>query len=638
MRWFERRLDRTKQVASRLRAFGLILWRGDRGQAIALGGLTLVRGLLPTVTIVATGVLIDGVPEAIDRGLDSPGGRGVLWSLAVVAVAFAAKGVAEALSTYAARSVGSRYEIDVHDTVAGATAGPVGIAALEDPDVAAELAAIDEYDRSGAYRRGISQWMQFAIQRIQGAASFAILLAFRWWAPLILLVGWRLVNRSVVEWVEKGLALGHAQSGRGLRRARYYRSLAVDPPAAKEVRIFGLADWVVGRYASTWREAMQTIWRGRRASWRGITLTAAGLALAHGIVVGALAWFAVDGEISVGELVIFLQAVLATVSLGPLGDIQWQADRILKAAHAVRQLEEKLGDGRRPGRRATDRGGSDGERPVAGESLPEPPTVGGASDPVTVQLADVRFTYRGRPEPILQGVDLTIPAGQSLAVVGENGAGKSTLIKLLCGLYEPDGGAILIDGASPASARHRLAAIFQDFVRFELSLRANVGFGDLEQADNAGRLEEALRDAGGANLPEILPGGWDTVLARGYDRGTDLSGGQWQKVALARAFTAIRGGAGLVILDEPTSNLDVRAETELFDRFLEITEDLTTILVSHRLWSVRHADRIVVLADGRIIEDGTHEELVRRGGRYARMYSLQAERFARAAGEVDDNA
>lgn len=632
------RADRAKQVLLRLRAFARMLLRAGRRQAVGLGALTLVRGLLPTVTIVATGVLIDRVPGAIDHGLDSPEGRGVLWALAVVSAAFASSGVTTALAAYAAQAMGSRFEITVHETVAEATARPLGIAALEDPDVAAEIAAIEDYDRSGVYRRGIDRLVKFAIQRIQGAAAFVILLAFRWWAPFVLLVGWRLVNRSVVDWVEKGVGLGHFQSGKGLRRARYYRSLAVEPSAAKEVRIFGLGDWVVDRYSSTWHDAMQEIWRGRKASLSGVTLTAAGLALAHGVVVGALGWAGLGGEISVGEMVIFLQAVLATVSLGPLGDIQWETDRTLRGAHAVVELEERLTEGHRPAPKTTVRGKDAPQRSIAGERVPEHPVAGESGRPATVQLEGVRFAYRGRAEPTLDGVDLEIPAGQSLAIVGENGAGKSTLIKLLCGLYEPDAGDLLIDGADPAAARHRIAAIFQDFVRFELPLRANVGFGNLALADDSEQLAEALRDAGAADLQEILPAGWDTILARGYDQGADLSGGQWQKVALARAFTATRGGAGLLILDEPTANLDVRAEAELFARFLEITEGLTTILVSHRLWSVRRADRIVVLANGRIQEDGTHEELLRRGGRYARMYTLQAGRFTVSAEEADEIA
>jgi ATP-binding cassette subfamily B protein len=251
---------------------------------------------------------------------------------------------------------------------------------------------------------------------------------------------------------------------------------------------------------------------------------------------------------------------------------------------------------------------------------------------VGVRLEKVTFTYRGRERPTLDGLELEIPAGQSLAIVGENGAGKSTLIKLLCGLYEPDAGRIVLDGgATPLESRGRIAVIFQDFVRYPLTLRENVGFGHAARMNDDAALEAALRDAGGAHLFAALPHGWSTVLSRELTGGAELSGGQWQRVALARALAAVRGGAGLLILDEPTAALDVRAETELFARFLEVTRGITTVLVSHRLSSVRHADRIVVIDEGRVAEDGTHDALLRAGGRYARMYALQAERFAGVA-------
>lgn len=595
---------------ARGRAFTVMLWRSGRRQAIAMGVLTLVRGLVPTVTILATGVLVDAVPRAVEAGLGSPAGTHAVWALAAVAVAFLSYGVCNAFASYTASAIGGNYEITVHDTVAGATTAPADIAPLEDPAIAAELGSVEEYDRAGVYRNAVRQLAELANRRIQGVAAFGILLGFHWWAPLVVLAGWRLVNRSAAEWVEKGVALGHVQSGKGLRRAHYYRSLAIEPAAAKETRIFGLGDWIIDQYTTTWRTAMSEIWRGRKASWKGVVVHAAGLAVANGIVVGALGWSALAGEISVGELAIFGQAVIACVMWGPLGDCQWEASRILHGAQKVLALEAGLT-----------------EHPVS--AAPADARSSAFGEPVSVQLEGIRLRYPGRRDPTLDSFYLTIPAGQSLAIVGENGSGKTSLIKLLCGLYEPDSGRVLIDGADdPRRARSRLGVIFQEFVRYELSLRANVGFGDLSLLDETDQLEEALRDAGGEELLTLLPAGWDTVLARGYEDGADLSGGQWQKVALARALMAVRGGAGLLILDEPTANLDVRAETDLFDRFLEITEGVTTILVSHRLSSVRRADRIVVMADGRIMEEGTHEELLTLGGRYATMYSLQADRFA----------
>ena len=224
---------------------------------------------------------------------------------------------------------------------------------------------------------------------------------------------------------------------------------------------------------------------------------------------------------------------------------------------------------------------------------------------------------------MLEGFDLTIPAGSSLAIVGQNGAGKTTLAKLLCRLYDPQAGAIEVDGVDLRELdldawRSRLAAVFQDFIRFELPMRDNVAPAGAPDDD----IRAALADAGAAGLAEL-----DTVLARGYEGGTDLSGGQWQRVALARALCAVRQGAGVVLLDEPTAQLDVRGEAEIFDRILAATRHATTILISHRFSTVRHADRICVLEGGRVVELGTHDELMAAGGRYRTMFDLQASRF-----------
>ncbi|HET8643871.1 MAG TPA: ABC transporter ATP-binding protein, partial [Vicinamibacteria bacterium] len=245
-----------------------------------------------------------------------------------------------------------------------------------------------------------------------------------------------------------------------------------------------------------------------------------------------------------------------------------------------------------------------------------------------IRFRNVGFAYPGGT-PVLDGFDLTIPAGSSLAIVGQNGAGKTTLAKLLCRLYDPQDGAIEVDGIDVreldlTSWRARVAAVFQDFLRLELPLRDNVA--------PAGAPDEAIRAAlaaaGAANLASL-----DTILARGYEGGIDLSGGQWQRVALARALCAVRLGAGLVLLDEPTAQLDVRGEAEIFDRLLAATRQATTVLISHRFSTVRHADRICVLEHGRVVELGTHDELMAHKGRYHTMFELQARRFDEATDE-----
>ena len=233
-------------------------------------------------------------------------------------------------------------------------------------------------------------------------------------------------------------------------------------------------------------------------------------------------------------------------------------------------------------------------------------------------------------------LDLTIPAGRSLAIVGRNGVGKTTLVKLLCRLYDPTSGAITVDGRDLRAFdvetwRKRVSVVFQDFVRFELSLRRNVVLDGAPVDD--GELLRLLEVAGAAGLAQL-----DQPLSKAQPGGTDLSGGQWQRVALARALAAVHLGAGVIILDEPTAQLDVRGEAAIFRRLLTATAGCTTILISHRFSTVRHADRIVVIEDGLVIEQGSHDELLAAGGRYRAMFDLQASRFNdEAAPDLDDD-
>jgi ATP-binding cassette subfamily B protein len=596
---------------------GLLL-RTGRWRMAGLAGLVLAMGLLPTAAILLTGALVHAIPGAVEHGLGAAGGRPALVALSALLACLALLSLVANAVPQLCRVIDADFALVVHHTVAAAALGTPGMAVVDDPAFADELQAIQEAERRDALRRATSALANVAATRLRGMGAFVVLLGFRWWAPLLLAAAWHLTNRVFLKATENGVTVQMTDGAVRLRRAEYLRSLALEAPAAKEVRVFGLGAWVVGQYGDAWLDALGLMWRSRRAN-RGLTAaTTLALVLSHAVVLGALGVAAANGDVGGASLLVFVQAVIATSDLGLLDDWQWFLAQALAVSERVVRLRSRV----------------PAQAPAAASAAAT--SVEGGK--IAVRLDGVRFTYRGRERPTLDGLSLTIPSGQSLAIVGENGAGKSTLIKLLCGLYEPERGRITLDGgASPLAARGRVGVIFQDFVRYPLTLRDNVAFGHLPLLGNEEALEGALRDAGGAGLLAALPGGWNAVLSREFEGGVELSGGQWQRVALARALAAVRGGAGLLILDEPTASLDVRAETELFERFLEVTRDVTTILVSHRLSSVRRADRIVVIDGGRVVEDGTHDALVRAAGRYARMFSLQAERFVpRAGGEVDD--
>jgi ATP-binding cassette, subfamily B, bacterial len=593
----------------RWRPFLVLFWRATRWQGLLFGLAVLVLGLVPSAIALSTGALVGAIPAAVDQGLSGAAGRSAWVALGILVGCLATAALARMLMSPLIRIVDSLYQVEVHRTLARVTLGTPGIACLDDPSVADKLQAVQIAEERGVLGQTARSLAFVATMRISGIAALTILLAFEWWAPLLLGGAWQLVNLVFLKIVERGFRIDLTETARQ-RRAQYLRSLAMESSAAKEVRVFGLGDWMVERYTDAWTTALRSLWQTRSSQPALTAAATVALLSSHAIVLGALAMAVDRGEVTAAGLVIFVQAVIATHTLGLIADAQWWLAQSLALTERIVTLDARTG----------------------GEPVPSSAAPSGSADrrPIAVRLENVSFTYPGRDRPTLNGLSLEVPAGQSLAIVGVNGAGKSTLIKLLCGFYEPDAGAITLNGAAPARSRSRIGVIFQDFVRYKLPLRENVGFGHLSLLGDDDALEAALNDASGRELLARLPKRWETVLSREFTDGVDLSGGEWQRVALARALVAVRGGAGLLILDEPTASLDVRAETELFERFLDLTRSVTTILVSHRLSSVRHADRIVVLDDGRIVEGGTHHELMGAAGRYAALFSLQGERFATA--------
>ncbi|MDQ4091435.1 MAG: ABC transporter ATP-binding protein, partial [Actinomycetota bacterium] len=321
---------------------------------------------------------------------------------------------------------------------------------------------------------------------------------------------------------------------------------------------------------------------------------------------------ATSGRIGLGTFTAALQATAGLTSLTATSHEDDAVDFGMASLDAVGRIEERAASARRAA------------GTLSADGMPRK----------AIRFEDVSFTYPGAERPALQGLTLDLPAGRSVAIVGANGAGKTTLVKLLARLYEPDAGRITVDGVDiadldPAAWRRRLAVIFQDFERYELPARDNIGFGALDLRGDDAAIAAAVARAGAADVLAALPHGLDTVLSRRYPSGVDLSGGEWQKVALARALLAVEAGARVLVLDEPTANLDVRAEAELFDNFLELTAACTTVLISHRFSTVRRADLIYVLdPGGRVVESGGHDDLLAADGRYAQLFSLQAARFA----------
>ncbi len=572
--------------------FFAVLPKADAGLASAWWASLLLRGFLPAGFAIVMGVLVSAVQH----------GDSLAGPLALVGAIFLLLQVLSPIHQAISANLGDRTAAWLYDRLTEACVRPPGMGHLEDATLTNDLTVARDFDL-GMTGPPLAISMDFIatgiVEMISGVASALILARYAWWASVLLVGAWLATHwllRESAIWQDRNTAEVRAAQ----RDADYAYRLAVDPPASKELRMFGLDDWTIDRFLARRTRLHELQYAATRLRERPVVWALLLVVSANVLVFWLLASAAAAGHISLGEVVVYVQSAIG-VSMIAFGGFSWALDGAAAPVAAVLRLEPAM---RQAGPLRS------GSRPADATPARE------------IRLRDVTFAYP-TGAPVLEHFDLTIPAGSSLAIVGQNGAGKTTIAKLLCRLYDPQSGAIEIDGVDIreldlTSWRSRVAAVFQDFIRLELPLRDNVA--PAGAPDDVVRA--ALELAGATNLAAM-----GTVLARGYDNGTDLSGGQWQRVALARALASVKLGAGVVLLDEPTAQLDVRGEAEIFDRLLGATRHCTTILISHRFSTVRHADRICVLEHGRVIEVGTHDELMALAGRYRTMFDLQAQRF-----------
>ncbi len=581
-----------------------IVWKSSPLLAVSNMILLLVQGLLPVVSLYLLKLIVDSLEGAITGADSAPFDRIVLLiglmggAALLIALARSLSGV---VGKAQARVVTDRMQDILHERSVS-----VDLAFYEDSRFYDTLhrAQSEAPYRPTSIVNGLIQSLQNLITL---AAMTGLLLTFHWAVALVLAAA---TAPGVLVRLKYSRELWTWQRDRTEtdRRAWYEHWLLTSTQHAKELRLFGLGELFRQRYRdlrSLLRNEMLGMARRRAAA----ELAAQGSATI--LVYGSfafIAWRAFQGEITIGDLVMYFSAFqrgLASLR-GLLGSLAGLYEDNLFLSNLYEFLDIQ------PGIVSPD-------SPV---TFPSPIRQGLRFDHVT-------FGYPSGSGPVLDDLCLEIESGETMALVGENGSGKTTLVKLLCRLYDPTGGKVTIDGSSLREfdipdLRSHISVVFQDFARYHLSARENISLSDTERADDMSLIRRAAGMTGIDGLLTDLPDGYDTLLGRWFRGGVELSTGEWQKIALARAFFR---EADIVVLDEPAGSLDARSERDVFRRFRELAGSRTTLLISHRFSSVRIADRIAVVDRGRIVELGTHRELIERGGLYREMYSIQAEAY-----------
>lgn len=573
----------------------------------------VLAGMAPVVFMIGTGLAL----QHLDDGGAMP------W-LALAIGAFLGQQLLAPVQLVLSKAVARRVDAACLTRFTGFALERAELATLERPEVADRLNQADE---------AFEQWTLTPGTAVEGALALTARYTQLVGAVVLLAVAagpWAALAGAVVALVARAgqteAFFRWGQLIRGFqplrRRATYVRELATSTRAAKEIRTLGLVDWLDERYTAENQAVLRPLWRWRRRVYGVPFVTYTVIAL-----VGSVVAFVVMAQSTssgrVGAAAVAVQALVLCARFGvmfPESDVKLVYGR--SAWEALLEFEALA-------------------EQDAGPDLAAP-SVARTTPANTISIRQVRFGYRP-DRPVLDGLDLELPVGTSTALVGVNGAGKTTLVKLLTGLYRPEAGTVSVDGVDlrrlDVHAWQRAFAItFQDFLRYEMPLRENVAMGAIEHRNDDAGLEAEVRRVGLGDLLDGLPLGLETPLTRGLPGGRDLSGGQWQRLALARSLFAVRHGASVLVLDEPTAQLDARGEAEFYDQFLDLTRGVTSLVISHRFSSVRRADRIVVLDGGRITEAGNHDELVGLGGTYAGMFEVQARRFGEARSRRVDGA
>ena len=595
--------DRPPGPRTFLRFMGWMV-RADPWRALTSLGLQFTAGLLPAATVWV-------VREIFDRGLDVYEGRlpaeAMLgWLGLWAAVTLAQSGIREWSWTILLERLKQEMEDRLLEQLQ-VKSRSLRLEVFERADFHDLLGRARETATPGFFLNVLGATYRIITGTLT-VVSVAVVVGL--WDPL-LLVAIVLVSlpEPIATWIHgRGRFYLFRMATQPERLRGYLEGTLTGRDAAKEVRVFGLGPALIGWWEHLYWRVADVMYRRLRRNWVIRALLSGFSLLGLGAGVGWSAWAVLEGGLSAGQFAAMIVA-LRQVRTGVahlLNRMAFLAVRLLNIADLFIYLD--LGP----------------EEPEGGKSI-------GALDRTPIAARGLSFQYPQADRPALEEITCTIRPGERVALVGANGAGKTTLVKLLLGLFRPTAGELRYgdleaEEVDRGPLRDQSSAVFQDYTRFAFTLGENIGFGRSERMGERTEIEQAARQGGADTVARGLPEEYDTLLTREFEGGTELSGGEWQRVAISRGFMR---RAGLVVLDEPTASLDPQAEADVFRRFLSMSGGRTTIVVSHRLGSARLCDRILVLKEGRLVEDGTHDELVSRGGEYASMWDLQAGWYGR---------